>query len=344
MPRMQGTRSPVPPGRAVAGPLPSGSGGPGYVGRFAPSPTGPLHAGSLATALASRLDALAHDGRWLLRIEDLDPPREAPGAAAGIVETLARLGFAPDGPVEHQSRRGARYQEAFERLRAAGLVYPCACTRREIADSMSRAGLSRERNRELVYPGTCRSGMPAGRSARAWRLRVGDAVVAWSDRSGRDFEERMAEEVGDFVLKRADGLWAYQLAVVVDDAAQGVTDIVRGEDLIGSTSRQILLQRLLGLPLPRYLHLPVVTGADGEKLSKQNGAQAVDASRPLQALRAAMRHLELAAPEAVDTGGGGPAGRDGALASFWARATRAWRASRWFAGARAQGPFTDPNA
>jgi len=301
-----------------------GAGRRAYVGRFAPSPTGPLHAGSLATALASRLDALAHGGRWLLRIEDLDPPREMPGAAAGIVDTLARLGFAPDGPVEYQSRRGALYQQAFERLRAAGLLYPCACTRREIADSLTRTGLVRERHRELVYPGTCRQGMPAGREPRAWRLRVGDAVVAWRDRSGRSFEDRMAEEVGDFVLKRADGLWAYQLAVVVDDAAQGVTDVVRGDDLIGSTSRQILLQRLLGLPTPRYLHLPVVLGADGEKLSKQNGAQAIDAERPLEALAAAMRHLGL---PAVPPSGGVKTGLD----AFWREATEAWRRSRWFA-------------
>jgi len=301
----------------------------GYVGRFAPSPTGPLHAGSLATALASRLDALAHGGRWLLRIEDLDPPREVPGAAAGIVDTLARLGFASDGPIEYQSRRSARYQEAFERLRAAGLVYPCACTRREIADSLTRAGLARERNREFVYPGTCRGGMPAGRSALAWRLSVGEAVVAWNYRSGRVFEDRMADEVGDFVLRRADGLWAYQLAVVVDDAAQGVTDVVRGEDLIGSTSRQILLQRLLGLPTPRYLHLPVVAGADGEKLSKQNGAEPVDASRPLGALHAAMRHLGLPTGERSIAEARARPDEGASLEHFWEAATRAWRASRY---------------
>lgn len=332
MPRMHASRAPTPPGDITAEQAWTRPNGPGYVGRFAPSPTGPLHAGSLATALASRLDALAHGGRWLLRIEDLDPPREVPGAAAGIVDTLGRLGFAPDGPIEYQSRRSALYQQAFERLRAAGLVYPCACTRREIADSLSRAGLARERNRELVYPGTCRKGMPAGRSARAWRLRVGDAVVAWTDRSGRAFEDRMADEVGDFVLRRADGLWAYQLAVVVDDAAQGVTDIVRGEDLIGSTSRQILLQRLLGLPTPRYLHLPVVAGADGEKLSKQNGAEPVDASRPLEALHAAMRHLGLSTvePLVADTRTRPENGKS--LDGFWERATRAWRASHWFTG------------
>lgn len=288
-----------------------------YVGRFAPSPTGPLHAGSLATALASRLDALAHGGRWLLRIEDLDPPREVPGATAAIVEALARLDFQPDGPIVFQSARHPLYLQAFERLQAAGLVYPCSCTRREIADSLTRAGQTRARNREAVYPGTCRNGMPAGRSARAWRLRVDDTVIHWRDRSGRQFSDPMADEVGDFVLRRADGLWAYQLAVVVDDAAQGVTDVVRGDDLIGSTSRQILLQRLLGLPTPRYLHLPVVAGDDGEKLSKQNGASPIRTEAPGAVLDAALAHLGLP-----------PVG----VASprhFWAQATEAWRVSPW---------------
>jgi len=321
-----------------------------YVGRFAPSPTGPLHAGSLATALASRLDALAHGGRWLLRIEDLDPPREVAGAATAIVDALARLGFAHDGPVLHQSRRHALYQQAFEQLRTAGLVYPCCCTRREIADSVT----ARQRHREAVYPGTCRNGMAPGRTARAWRLRVDDAVIAWDDRNGRRHEDRMADEVGDFVLRRADGLWAYQLAVVVDDHAQGVTDIVRGEDLVGSTSRQILLQRLLGMASPRYLHLPVVTGSDGEKLSKQNGATAIDPQRPDDALNTALAHLGLpavAAGPAPDTAGPaagtvgpasdtdeGPAAgdtsrRQARQARFWSAATRAWQASPWFATA-----------
>lgn len=292
-------------------------GAPHYVGRFAPSPTGPLHAGSLATALASRLDALAHDGRWLLRIEDLDPPREMPGATSAILAALAALGFTSEGPVEFQSQRAARYQRAFERLRDDGHVYPCACTRREIGDSATQTGRGRERHGELVYPGTCRHGMPAGRQARAWRLRVGDAVVRWADRSGRSFEDRLADTVGDFVLRRADGLWAYQLAVVVDDAQQSVTDVVRGDDLIGSTARQILLQRLLGLPTPRYLHLPVVVGADGQKLSKQNGAAPIDTTRPIEALNAALRHLGVAE---VATR---------AVADFWPSATRAWRESRF---------------
>lgn len=315
---MPSFREPPPPDSASVRPGDVGSAGRGYIGRFAPSPTGPLHAGSLATALASRLDALARGGRWLLRIEDLDPPREVAGASEEILATLVALGFRADGPIELQSRRHPLYEQAFERLRAAGFVYPCSCTRREIADSLTRIGLQRPRHGELVYPGTCRGGMRAGRAPRAWRLRVDDAVIGWRDRSGRVFEDRLAEQVGDFVLRRADGLWAYQLAVVADDGAQQVTDVVRGDDLIGSTPRQILLQRLLGLPTPRYLHLPLVPGPDGDKLSKQNGAQAVDTSRPLAALNAAMRHLEL------------PEVESGSIDQFWPAAVRAWQRSRWF--------------
>jgi glutamyl-Q tRNA(Asp) synthetase len=288
-----------------------------YVGRFAPSPTGPLHQGSLATALGSRLDALAHGGKWLLRIEDVDRPREMPGAREAILAALSALGFEADGPIELQSRRGELYERAFEQLRDSGLVYPCACTRREIADSLSRAGRRRDRHAEHVYPGTCRERLPAGRAARAWRFRVDDAVVGWADRSGSAFEEPLASEVGDFVLRRADGLWAYQLAVVVDDALQGVTDIVRGEDLIGSTARQILLQRVLGLPTPRYLHLPVVRSQSGEKLSKQTGAAAIDLADPLQALQAAARHL-LRREIGADT-----------IGSFWTAAVAAWSESPW---------------
>ncbi|MEN9315207.1 MAG: glutamyl-queuosine tRNA(Asp) synthetase [Pseudomonadota bacterium] len=297
---------------------PGSAGAPGYVGRFAPSPTGPLHAGSLVAALASCLDARAHGGRWLLRIEDLDPPREMPGASRSIIDTLAAFGFEHDGPVEFQSTRHVHYQRAFDRLEAAGWIYPCACTRREIADSIARRGDPRGRHGELVYPGTCRNGIAAGRAPRAWRLRVDDTVIDWTDRNGTRIREALGREVGDFVLKRADGLWAYQLAVVVDDALQGVTDVVRGEDLIGSTARQIHLQRCLGVPTPRYLHVPVVTDAHGEKLSKQTGATALDASRPLPALEAAMRHLGL-----PDTGAD-------CLGGFWQTAVRRWRESRWW--------------
>ncbi len=288
-----------------------------YVGRFAPSPTGPLHAGSLVAALASALDARARGGHWLLRIEDLDPPREVPGAAAEILAQLRALGFRHDGPVMHQSARGARYLEAFEALRARGLVYPCACTRREIADSLTRAGEFPRRNRELVYPGTCRDGIGAGRSPRAWRVRVDRTIVQWQDRCGGRHREELAREVGDFVLRRADGLWAYQLAVVVDDADQGVTDVVRGADLLGSTARQIYLQELLGYPRPRYLHVPVVTDAHGEKLSKQTGATAIDTARPVAELDRALARLGIAPTGTSD------------LAEFWEEATRRWAASRW---------------
>jgi glutamyl-Q tRNA(Asp) synthetase len=287
-----------------------------YVGRFAPSPTGPLHAGSVVAALASWLDARAHRGRWLLRLEDLDPPREQPGATASIVDTLERLGLHRDGEIMVQSTRGAAYAEALDSLAARGLAYPCGCTRREIADSVLHAGGARERHGELRYPGTCRDGLATGRIARAWRLRVPDGVVRFEDRRLGPQQQDVAAEIGDFVLRRADGLWAYQLAVVVDDAAQGVTDIVRGTDLLGSTGRQVVLARALGLPSPRWLHVPVVAGADGDKLSKQNAATAVDASRPLEVLGAAMRHLELAPPA------------DAPLDAWLAEATARWAARR----------------
>jgi len=263
-----------------------------YVGRFAPSPTGPLHAGSLVAALASYLDARAHRGRWLLRIEDLDGPREMPGATRSILYALERLGFRHDGEIVHQSRRGEAYRVAFERLRAGGHVYPCACTRREIADSIAHRDRAPARG-ETPYPGTCRNGMPPGRSARAWRVRVDATPVRWSDRRVGERCDRLDEQVGDFVVRRADGPWAYQLAVVVDDAAQGVTDVVRGDDLLGSTARQLHLYRLLELPPPRHLHVPVLVDSNGEKLSKQTGAPAVDTSRPIAALDAALEALDL---------------------------------------------------
>lgn len=276
----------------------------GYVGRFAPSPTGPLHAGSLVAALASWLDARAHGGNWLVRIEDVDTPRCVPGADALILQQLAACGLAPDGAVLYQSQRGALYQQALDQLIERGDAYPCGCTRQDIARHHAEHGHSRERHGELVYPGTCRpeNGGLRGKPARAWRLRVpaGDAArIDWLDRRIGAQTQRLDQEVGDFVLKRADGLWAYQLAVVVDDAAQGVTDVVRGEDLADNTPRQIWLQQCLGLPTPRYLHTPLVLGANGEKLSKQNDAQALDLSDPLAALRAAAGVLGLAASAAT---------------------------------------------
>ncbi len=269
-----------------------------YRGRFAPSPTGPLHAGSLVAALASWLDTRAQGGRWLVRIEDVDTPRCVPGADQAILSQLAACGLLPDEPVVWQSQRGALYQQALDRLVAAGLAYPCACTRKDIEAALARQDRQRNRHTELVYPGTCREGLQ-GRPPRAWRLRTSgpvqpaDSLVHWDDRRLGRQQQDVAAEVGDFVLKRADGLWAYQLAVVVDDADQGVTDIVRGEDLADNTPRQILLQRALDLPTSRYLHTPLVRAADGEKLSKQHGAPAIDATQPLAALNTAAGVLDL---------------------------------------------------
>lgn len=269
-----------------------------YRGRFAPSPTGPLHFGSLVSALASWLDARAHGGAWLVRVEDIDGPRTVPGAAEDILATLERFGFRADEPPEWQSRRVDLYRAALDRLIATGHVYPCGCTRKEIADSQLHA---HRRNTTLIYPGTCRDGLH-GKPARAWRLRVPDddahaahtpALIRFDDRWQGPQQQDLATEVGDFVLLRADGQWAYQLAVVVDDAAQHVTHVVRGADLLDSTVRQIWLQQCLGVPTPAYLHVPVVTNEAGEKLSKQTGALALDATRPLEALLAAARHLGL---------------------------------------------------
>jgi len=267
-----------------------------YAGRFAPSPTGPLHAGSVATALASWLDARAHHGRWRVRIEDIDPPREQPGSVTAILHTLRALGLRWDGEVSFQSAHAARYTAALDGLLVAGLAYPCGCTRREIADSQRLAGRAAGRHGETPYPGTCRGGLPPGRAARAWRLRVPVGEQRFLDRACGEQRQDVAAEVGDFILRRADGLWAYQLAVVVDDAAEGITDVVRGADLLGSTARQAVLARALGVTAPRWLHVPVVAGADGAKLSKQNGAAAVDGARPLPVLAEALRHLGFEPP------------------------------------------------
>lgn len=276
-----------------------------YRGRFAPSPTGPLHAGSLVAALASWLDARAHGGTWLVRIEDVDTPRCVPGADGFILSQLAACGLTPDEPPVWQSRRGHLYQTALDQLIALDgahpWAYPCACTRADIARAHEQAGHHKARHGELVYPGTCRpeNGGLHGREARAWRLRVPQGehgVMRWHDRRLGDHEQALDTAVGDFVVKRADGLWAYQLAVVVDDAEQGITDVVRGEDLADNTPRQIHLQRLLNLHEPRYLHIPLVNGANGEKLSKQNGAAPLDLTDPARTVRTAL--AALAAPEA----------------------------------------------
>jgi glutamyl-Q tRNA(Asp) synthetase len=269
---------------------------PRYVGRFAPTPSGPLHAGSLVAALASWLDARAHGGRWLVRIEDVDGPRTVPGAADEIVRQLHALGMVPDEAPVHQSQRGARYAAALDALRERDLAYPCGCTRKAIETELAAMGQPAQRGAELVYPGTCRHGLH-GKTARAWRLRCGDdmrpVVIAWQDRRLGAQQQDVTHTVGDFVLQRADGPWAYQLAVVVDDAAQGITDVVRGEDLADNTARQIHLQRRLGLPTPRYLHTPLVLDAHGDKLSKSNGAPALDVSDAPAVLRDAARVLAL---------------------------------------------------
>lgn len=269
----------------------------GYVGRFAPSPTGLLHAGSLVAALASWLDARAHGGRWLVRIEDIDPPRCQPGAGAEILRQLAACGLLPDQPPVWQSQRDGHYQSALDRLKADHLAYGCACTRRDIEAAWARLELPHERHVERPYPGLCRGGLQ-GRSARAWRFALDQfighsPIVHWLDRRLGAQQQDVVRQVGDFVLRRADGLWAYQLAVVVDDGLQGITHVVRGEDLADNTPRQLLLQQALGLAAPQYLHTPLVRMADGEKLSKQHGAPPLDLSEPLAALNAAAAHLAL---------------------------------------------------
>jgi glutamyl-Q tRNA(Asp) synthetase len=254
-----------------------------YVGRFAPSPTGPLHFGSLVAALASWLDARAARGRWLVRIEDLDAPRSQPGAADEILRTLEKLGLGWDGPVLYQSRRADSYQAALQRL--AGKTYWCACSRREIADS----SLGLAADGAQIYPGTCRGGIAPGKARRALRLRISKEAISFDDRVQGRQQQILDAQVGDFVLQRADEQFVYQLAVVVDDAAQGVTDVVRGADLLDSTPRQIYLQRLLGYPTPRYLHVPAAVNAAGEKLSKQTGAAAT--TRGKDAVRRALSFL-----------------------------------------------------
>ena len=293
-----------------------------YRGRFAPSPTGPLHAGSLVAALASWLDARANNGHWLVRIEDIDTPRCVPGADQAILAQLAAVGLHSDEAPLYQSQRSVAYQDALDQLVAQGLAFPCSCTRQDIAQALAASGQARQRHGELVYPGTCRHGLN-GRSARAWRFltensqqkmpprqqirgllaidSIARQTLHWTDRRLGAQSQNVNQAVGDFVLKRADGLWAYQLAVVVDDAAQGITHVVRGEDLLNNTARQIMLQQALGLVQPQYLHTPLVLGARGEKLSKQNGASAIDTAHPVTVLEQAGKVLGLAGSPNADT-------------------------------------------
>ena len=261
-----------------------------YRGRFAPSPTGPLHSGSLVAAVASFLDARAQGGSWLLRIEDLDTPRNRPGAADAILRTLENAALHWDGPVTYQSSRIEHYEAVCKQLRDAGLLYPCACSRREISDSI----VGMPASGEARYSGACRGRAWDSRFPRppAWRIRTTAHPIAFDDRLHGRFETADLESsTGDFILRRADGVIAYQLAVVVDDAACGITDIVRGADLLASTSRQIFLQRTLGLPTPSYLHVPTATNTRGEKLSKQALAAPVDSGNPAAALWLALRFL-----------------------------------------------------
>ena len=264
-----------------------------YRGRFAPSPTGPLHFGSLIAALGSCLSARSLGGRWLVRMEDLDRQREQAGAADAILRTLETFGFEWDGPVMRQSERSEAYERALARLDTGGALFPCACTRKELSDS----ALVLEGER--VYPGTCRAGLPPGRTARALRVRVPDEVVSFDDSIQGATAQNLLREVGDFVVRRADGLFAYQLAVVVDDAEQGITDVVRGADLLASTPRQIVLQRLLGFESPRYAHLPAAVNASGEKLSKQTLARPLDAARAPALIAAALEFLGQDPPGAL---------------------------------------------
>ncbi|HEZ5039660.1 TPA: tRNA glutamyl-Q(34) synthetase GluQRS [Neisseria meningitidis] len=267
-----------------------------YTGRFAPSPTGLLHIGSLLTAAASYADARAHGGKWLIRMEDLDPPREMPGAASHILHTLEAFGFEWDGEVAYQSHRYALYEETLCRLQTAGLVYPCHCSRKDW-----QAGARRGAD-GFVYNGRCRHPCqrpaPQGKQP-AWRIRVPDRIIGFSDGIVGGYAQNLARDIGDFVLLRADGYWAYQLAVVADDAEQGVTHIVRGQDLLVSTPRQIYLQQCLDVPTPQYAHLPLLTNAQGQKWSKQTLAPALDLNRREQLLRQVFRYLNLPeAPEA----------------------------------------------
>lgn len=265
-----------------------------YIGRFAPSPTGLLHIGSLLTALASYADARANRGKWLVRMEDLDPPREMPGAAAHILHTLEAFGFEWDGEVVWQSRRHSLYRDALGRLKEKGLLYPCYCSRKDWQAAAAQGADG------FVYNGRCRrpEDRPHTDKPPAWRIRVNDETIGFNDGIVGHYAQNLARDIGDFVLLRADGFWAYQLAVVADDADQGITHIVRGQDLLVSTPRQIYLQRSLGLATPHYAHLPLLVNKHGQKWSKQTLAPALDENHKEQLLRQVLQYLNLPpAPE-----------------------------------------------
>ncbi|HWU34388.1 MAG TPA: tRNA glutamyl-Q(34) synthetase GluQRS [Methylovorus sp.] len=281
-----------------------------YRGRFAPSPTGPLHIGSLIAATASYLQAHVLQGEWLVRMEDLDTPRTVPGAADHILRTLEHYGFEWHGPVIYQSQRQQAYEAALEQLKAQGMIYGCGCSRKEIADS-AHQGID-----GMVYPGTCRNGLAAGKVARAWRIRVDHHTIRFEDEIQGPQHQHLAEDIGDFVLKRADGLFAYQLAVVVDDAWQGITHVLRGADLLDSTPRQIFLQQQLQLAQPRYAHVPVATNAAGEKLSKQTLAPALEWQQAGEQLWQVLQFLQQAPPQDL---------RQASLREIWAWARAHWQ-------------------
>ena len=284
-----------------------------YHGRFAPTPSGPLHFGSMVAAVGSYLDAKSHGGTWALRFDDLDPPRVTPGSVDSIFRCLEKFQMAWDGEVVFQSARMDAYQAALDRLRSQGLVYPCACSRKEIDD----AGLGGPDG--PVYPGTCRKGLPPGREARAWRVHTGDAAIEFVDLLQGRVHQDLEREIGDFVLFRADGVFAYHLACAVDDSAQGITHVVRGADLLASTPRQIYLQRLLGLPTPAYLHLPIALNAAGEKLSKQTLADPVEPDQAAGILAEVLGFLKHSPPDEVCANG---------VSAMWRWALENWRRDR----------------
>jgi glutamyl-Q tRNA(Asp) synthetase len=315
-----------------------------YIGRFAPSPTGPLHEGSLVAALASWLDARAHEGKWLVRIEDVDTPRTVKGAAEEILRQLHALSLVPDELPVWQSTRSAHYETALQVLRDKQLLYRCNCSRKDIQDANAALGITHTRNADLRYPGMCRHHIDTGifRDTH-YSLRVlaevnypqmsmhggsmpetahNNSLITWQDRRLGTQQQNVQETVGDFVLKRADGCVTYQLAVVVDDALQGITHVVRGEDLADNTARQILLQLHLGYATPSYLHMPLVLAADGEKLSKQNGAEPINTREPVAAISSALARLGLQNSQSAANNGS----LNESLSETLNRATKAWRA------------------
>ncbi|MCP4041982.1 MAG: tRNA glutamyl-Q(34) synthetase GluQRS [Gammaproteobacteria bacterium] len=272
-----------------------------YQGRFAPSPTGPLHFGSLIAAVGSYLQARSRGGQWLMRMENVDEPRSIPGIDRHILDTLTHFGMEWDGPVIYQNQRITAYMEVLESLLARGLAFPCGCSRRDLGGS--------------VYPGTCRNGLRPGKKPRSIRARCPEKEIQFRDGIQGDFSQQLEKEVGDFIVRRADGLIAYQLAVVVDDAEQGVSEVVRGSDLLDSTPRQIYLQRLLGLPTPDYIHLPVAVNRDERKLSKQTYAAPVDPSAPVPVLCQVLKFLGQCPPDEL---------AEASLTEYWEWAICHW--------------------